>query len=195
MLNSDKDLLLVRLVSAVGVADLAVDVFLVLDHVVTNTLGVGVLHVGVEVDLADTVANGVEVVLLAGAGATVEDKEDRLVILGLLLLGNVLLVLLEELGPELDISRLIDTVDVTETGSNGEVGGDGHEALVNVVDVLRLSVKGVVVNGLVVDTILLTTSNTNLHLEPLLHGGSALEVLGGGFDVLFDRLLRQVNHV
>jgi hypothetical protein len=33
------------------------------------------------------------------------------------------------------------------------------------------------------------------HLEPLLHGGSALKVGGGGVDVVVDGLLRQINHV
>jgi len=33
------------------------------------------------------------------------------------------------------------------------------------------------------------------HLEPLLHGGSTLEVGGGGLDVVVDGLLRQINHV
>lgn len=33
------------------------------------------------------------------------------------------------------------------------------------------------------------------HLEPLLHGGSTLEVGLGGLDVLLDGLLRQINHV
>jgi len=33
------------------------------------------------------------------------------------------------------------------------------------------------------------------HLEPLLHGSSALEVLGGGLDVPLDGLLAQVDHV
>lgn len=43
--------------------------------------------------------------------------------------------------------------------------------------------------------ILLTTSDADLHLEPLLHGGSALEVLGSGVNVVLDFLLRQVDHV
>ena len=42
---------------------------------------------------------------------------------------------------------------------------------------------------------LFTTGDTNLHLEPLLHGGSALEVLGGGLDVPVDGLLREIDHV
>ena len=41
----------------------------------------------------------------------------------------------------------------------------------------------------------LTTGDTNLHLEPLLHGGSALEVLDAGRDVLLNALLREVDHV
>lgn len=32
-------------------------------------------------------------------------------------------------------------------------------------------------------------SDANLHLEPLLHGGHALEVRNAGADVLIDRLL------
>jgi len=37
--------------------------------------------------------------------------------------------------------------------------------------------------------------NLTYHLEPLLHGGSALEVGGGGADVVVDGLLREINHV
>lgn len=101
----------------------------------------------------------------------------------------------EELGAELDVAGLVDTVDVAEAGGDGEVGGDGVEGLVDVVDVLGLGVEGVVVDGLVVDTVLLTTGDTDLHLDPLLHGSSALEVGGGGLDVVVNLLLGKVNHV
>jgi hypothetical protein len=37
--------------------------------------------------------------------------------------------------------------------------------------------------------------NLTYHLEPLLHGGSALKVGGGGVDVVVDGLLGQINHV
>lgn len=60
-------------------------------------------------------------------------------------------------------------MDVTETGSDGEEGADGAQGLVDGVDVLGLGVEGVVVDVLVVDTVLLTTSDTDLHLEPQLH--------------------------
>lgn len=187
--------LLVGLVLAVRVADSSADVVLLVDHVVTDTRAVSELHVSVHVDLDDTVADGIKVLLLGGAGATVEDEEDGLGVLradgGL----DVRLVLAEELGVELDVAGLVDTVDVAEASGNGEVGGDGRQGVVDVEDVLGLGVEGGVVNVLVVDTILLTTGDTNLHLEPLLHGSSTLEVLGGGLDVPLNGLLREIDHV
>jgi hypothetical protein len=67
--------------------------------------------------------------------------------------------------------------------------------LVDVENVLGLGVEGVVVNILVVDTVLLTTGDTDLHLEPLLHGRSPLQVCLGGLDVVLDLLLGQIDHV
>jgi hypothetical protein len=119
------------------------------------------LHVGVKVDLDDTVANSLLVFLLGGAGTTVEDEENGLVLLGAGLLLDVGLVLGEELGVEADVAGLVDTVNIAETSSNGEVGGDGGESVVDGENVLGLGVEGVVVNVLVVDTVLLTTSDTN----------------------------------
>lgn len=91
-----------------------------------------------------------------------EDEEDGLVggRTGLLL--DVLLVLGEELGVELDVAGLVDTVNVTEASGNGEVGADGGEGVLDGQDVLGLGVEGVVVNILVVDTVLLTTGDTDL---------------------------------
>jgi hypothetical protein len=187
--------LLVGLVGAVGVTDLGEEVVLVLEDEVADTGEVGVLHVSVDVDLDDTVADGLLELLLGGAGATVEDEEDGLVGLGTGLLLDVLLVLGEELGVQLDVTGLVDTVDVTEAGGDGEVGGDGAEGVLDGQDVLGLGVEGVVVNVLVVDTVLLTTGDTDLHLEPLLHGSNALEVGGGGVDVVVNGLLGQIDHV
>lgn len=116
------------------------NVVLLVDHVVADTLSVCVLKVSVEVDFDDTVGDGFLEVLDAGAGSSVEDEEDGLVVLGLLLLLDVLLVLLEEFGAELDVAWLVDSVDVSETGGDGEVWRDWGEGLVDVVDVLGLSV-------------------------------------------------------
>jgi hypothetical protein len=79
------------------------------------------------------------------------------------LLSGVLLVVTEEFGSEGDVSGLVDTVNVSETGGNGEVGRDGVESSVDIVDIRGLGVEGCVVGVRVVDTILLTTSDTNLH--------------------------------
>lgn len=87
------------------------------------------------------------------------------------------------------------TVHVAEASGNGEVGANGLESVDDGQDVLRLSVEGVVVDLGVVDTILLTSSDSNLHLEPLLHGSSSLEVGSGGVDVVLDGLLGQIDHV
>jgi len=155
-------ILLVGLVSAIRVADLGAEVVLLADHVVADTLSVGVLEVSVEVDLDDAIADGVEVLLLAGARATVEDEEDGLAVLAAGLLLDVLLVLAQKFGVKPDVAGLVDTMDVAEGGGNGEVGRDLGEGLEDLVDVLGLGVKGVVVDILVVDTVLLTTSDTNL---------------------------------
>lgn len=154
--------LLVWLVGTVWVADLGGEVVLLADHVVADTLGVSVLEISVEVDLDDTVGDGVEVLLLGGTGTTVEDKENWLLVLGAGLLNDVLLVLAQKLWVKLDVAWLVDTVNVTETSGDGEVWGDLGEGLVDLVDVLWLSVEGVVVNILVVDTVLLTTGDTDL---------------------------------
>jgi hypothetical protein len=116
---------------------------------------------------------------------------------------------------KLDVSWLVYTVDVAETSSNGEVWRNWLKSLVNGKDILGLGVKGVVVNILVVDTILLSSSNTNFlskiriffffffftigmtsyHLKPLLHGSGTFEVLGSSLNVKINLLLAQIDHV
>ena len=62
---------------------------------------------------------------------------------------------------KLDITGLVDAVDVSKTSSNGEVWGDRGERLVNGENIFRLGVEGVVINIFVVDTILLAASNAD----------------------------------
>jgi hypothetical protein len=126
------------------------------------------------------------------------------------LLSSVLLVVTEEFGPESDISRLVNTVNVSETSGNGEVGGDGVQSSVDIVDVWGLGVEGCVVGVGVVDTVLLTSGDTDLHLEPFwllafvvdkgksgltLHLGHSLEVLDTVGDIVLLGLLGKVEHV
>jgi hypothetical protein len=155
------EVLLVWLILSVWVADLLHDVVLLGEDVVSDTGEVSVLEVSVEVDLDDTVADCVGELLLGGSGSTVEDEEDGLVLLGSDGVLDVLLVLAEELWVELDVAGLVDTVNVTEAGGDGEEWGDGGEGLVDGKDVLGLGVQGVVVNILVVDSVLLTTGDTD----------------------------------
>jgi hypothetical protein len=160
--DSGVKVLLVRLVRSVGVANLLQEVVLLVEDVVPDTGEVGVLQVGVEVDLDHTVRDGVQELLLRGPGSTVEDQEDGLVLLcsnGIL---DVLLVFAEKLGVELDVAWLVDTVNVTESGRDGEVRRDWRKGLVDCQDILGLGVEGVVVNILVVNTVFLTTGDTNL---------------------------------
>jgi hypothetical protein len=72
--------LLVWLVFTVWVADLGHEVILLGEDVVANTGQVCPLQISVEVDLDDTVANGLTELLLGGAGASVEDEVDRLLL-------------------------------------------------------------------------------------------------------------------
>lgn len=91
-----------------------------------------------------------------------EDEENWLVLLGSDGILDVLLVFAEKLWVKLDISWLVNTVNVSETSGDGEVWRDWRKSLVDVENVLWLSVERVVVNVLVVDTILLASSDTNL---------------------------------
>jgi hypothetical protein len=125
------------------------------------------LQTHVDIHLDNTVGDGLGDLGLGGTGSTVEDEEERLLVTVLELLGHVGLVLAKDLGLELDVSGLVDTVDVSESGGDGEVGGDGRESGEDVVDVGGLSVERGVVDRRVVDSILLTTGDTDLHLEPL----------------------------
>lgn len=102
-------MLLVGLVLTVGVADSGQQVVLLLEHVVADAAHVGELHVGVHVNLDNSQLDGLEVLVLAGAGATVEDEVDGLVLAAGQLLLDVCLVLSEELGVELDVTGLVDT--------------------------------------------------------------------------------------
>lgn len=108
---------------------------------------------------------------------------------------SVCLVLVEELGVEDDVAGLVHTMNVTESSGDGEVGADGGESGVDIEDVLGLGVETRVVDAGVIDTVLLATGDTDLHLEPEAHRRHALEVLNADGDVLFLVLLGEVEHV
>jgi hypothetical protein len=152
-------------------------------------------HTSVNVHLDDTVADSGLDVVLGGAGTTVEDEPDGLVRLGLALLLDVGLVLAEKLGVELDVAGSIDTVDVTESSGDREEVGDLGEGIVDVENVLGLGVERSVVDLGVVNTILLASGDTDLHLEVAVDLGHALKVLDTNLDVLLLGVLREIEHV
>lgn len=137
------------------------DVVLLVENIITDTSEVSVLQISIEVDLNNTIADGIQILLLGRSGSTVEDQEDWLILLCSNSILDVLLVLAEELWVKLDVSWLVDTVDVTETSSDREVWGDWGKSLVDGKDILGLGVERVVVNIFVVNTILLTASDTD----------------------------------
>lgn len=104
-------------------------------------------------------------------------------------------MLVEQLRVQLDVTGLVDTVNVTKGGSNAEVRADSRESGVDIEDILGLGVKLGVVDASVIDTILLTTGDTDFHLEPEAERCHALEVLYAGLDVLLLRLLGEIQHV
>ena len=187
--------LLVWLVVALWVTDRGHQVVLLVQDVVSDTGQVSVLTVSVQVDLDDTVLDTSVKLLLGGAGTTVENQVQWLRVGATNLLVGVLLVLAQNGRSQHNVTWLVDTVDVTEGGGNGEVWRDWGQGLVHGENGLWLGVQGLLVHVLVVDTVLFTTGDTNLHLEPLVHLGHSGEVLDTGGDVLVVGLLRQVQHV
>ena len=96
---------------------------------------------------------------------------------------------------ELDISRLVNTVDVSESSSYAEVGANGTQGRVYVPNILRLSVELGVIDSSVIDSVLLTTGDTDLHLEPDTEGGHTFKVRDAGGNVVLLALLGKVEHV
>ena len=187
--------LLVGLVGASGVADLSLEVVVLLLLKGTETVPVGPLGVGINVHLDHAGLDGGLDLLIGGSGSTVHDEVDGLVVLAANLLLSVGLVLEEPLGAKDDVAGLVDAVDVAEGGSDREHGSDLGQGLVDGVDLLGAGVELLGVHILVVDAVLLAAGDADLHLEPDLHGGHALEVLDADGNVLLVGLLAEVEHV
>jgi hypothetical protein len=187
--------LLVGLAGTFGVTDLGGEVLFLSVEVISETDKVSPLGVSVNVHLDNTVGDSSVDILLSGAGTAVEDKEDGLVIISLELLLDISLVLAEKLRVQADVTRSIDTVNVTESSGNGEKISDLRESLVDIPDILRLGIQGSIVNVLVVNTILLSTSDTDFHLEKTANRCKALQVLEADLNVLLLGVLRKIQHV
>mmetsp|Transcript_17568 Transcript_17568/g.49165 ORF Transcript_17568/g.49165 Transcript_17568/m.49165 type:complete len:319 (-) Transcript_17568:688-1644(-) len=134
--------LLVGLELALGVANLALEVVMVLGLVSADAVPEGPLRVGVNVHLDGAGLDGVADVLARRTRAAMEDKERRLLVVTAELLRDVGLGVVEDLGLELDVARGVHAVNVAEGSGDGEsTVGDLREGLVDLPDLLRLGVK------------------------------------------------------
>ena len=188
--------LLVGLVISLGVADLSLEVVVVLGLVLADAVPVGPLSVGVDVHLDDTVGDGLLDFFDGGTGAAVEDELHGLVLIAAELLLDVSLGVVKDLGLEVDVAGGVDAVDVAEGGSAGEgTALNLGELLVGVPDLLWLGVKTAGVDVGVVNTVLLATSDAELELKKDANLGELLEVLLADGNVLLEGLLGEVKHV
>jgi len=124
------------------------------------------LKIRVEIDFDNSMPDSSVKFVLRGSRTAVEDKEERLVLRCANLLLGVGLMFAEELRMEMYISRLVDAVDVAKSGSNAEIGANGYECSVHIVDVLRLGVQRGVVDTSIVNTVLLASGNADF-LHPV----------------------------
>mmetsp|Transcript_3326 Transcript_3326/g.6972 ORF Transcript_3326/g.6972 Transcript_3326/m.6972 type:complete len:221 (+) Transcript_3326:278-940(+) len=158
--------LLVRLLLALRVANLSLQVVVVFGLVGANAIPEGPLGVGVNVHLDDARLNRIADVLLRRSRTTVEDEEKRQLVVAANLAANVLLRGMQNLRAELDISRSVHAVHISESSRNSEgTALDFAERLVDLVDLIWLGVEARRINVRVVNTILLAASDAKLHLE------------------------------
>lgn len=188
--------LLVRLVVGLRVSDLSLEVVVVLGLVSADAIPESPLGIGINIHLDNSGTNGVLDVLNRRSGSSVEDKLHGLVVVRADLLLDVLLRVVQDQRLEVNISRGVNSVDISERGGAGEgtVLNLG-ELLVRVEDLLGLGVEAGRVDVSVVDTVLLSSGHTKLELEKNSNLGELLKVRLADADVLLEGLLGKVEHV
>mmetsp|Transcript_20997 Transcript_20997/g.43616 ORF Transcript_20997/g.43616 Transcript_20997/m.43616 type:complete len:278 (+) Transcript_20997:173-1006(+) len=187
--------LFVGSIGSLRVSNLSLEVVTVLGLKFTKTVPVSPLSVGINVHLHNTSFNSGFDLLVSGTRSSMHDKENRFGTVSTKLLLCVLLVLKKTLRRKLNISGLVNTVDVSKGSGDGEHTSDRSKGFVYVPNLLRTGVKLFGVNIFIVHSILLASSNSNLHLEPHFHGCHPFEVLNADSDVLFIWLLGKIKHV
>jgi hypothetical protein len=86
-------------------------------------------------------------------------------------------------------------VNVSKGSSDGEHVSNLAESLVDIPDLLGRRVELFGVSIFVIDSIFLSTGNSDLHLEPDLHLDEFLEVLAANGNVFLVRFFRKIQHV
>lgn len=168
---------------------------------------------GVDVHLDDTVVNSSFDLFFGRARASVEnevpgmrqysetswiatDETDlQRLLLATQLRARVSLMLVQKLGVQLDVPRLVHTVYVSKCSCDAEVGADLDQRIVHIIHILWLGVQCGVVNASVVHTVLFSTRDTDLHLEPDSEGSQFLKVFDAHLDILLLGFLGEVEHV
>ena len=188
--------LLVGLVISVRVSDLSLEVVVVFGFVSADSVPECPLGIGIDVHLDDSGFDGVLDVLDGGTRSTVEDELHFLVVSTIELLGEVLLGVVEDDRLEVNVSRSVNSVDISERSGASEGGVlDLGQLFVGVPDFLGLGVKTVVVDISVVNTIFLSSGNTEFELEKDVELGELLHVFLADTNVLFEGFLGKIKHV
>ena len=175
--------------------DLLLKIVFVLDVVVADTVPEGPLGIGIDVHLDNTSSYGDVDFFGERTTTSVEDEHDGLVFLELELFLDVLLGVVKDFGVELDITGGVDTVDVTEGGSDGEARRDLAESGVDLEDFFGLRVETRVFNTRVINTIFFTTGDTDFHFKKDTASVTAFEILGGQFQVVVEVFGGKIDHV
>jgi hypothetical protein len=89
----------------------------------------------------------------------------------------LVLVLGEQLRVELDVAWRIHAMHISETGGDWEIRTNLWQGRIDLIDILRLGIERVIVDILVIDTILLSPSDPDLHFKPLLHRWGPFKIL------------------
>ena len=188
--------LLVRLIISIGVSDLSLEVVVVGGFVVTDSVPVGPLGISINVHLDDTGLDGILNIINRRSRSSVEDEEHGLIITVIELLRDVFLGVVQDDRLEVNISRGINSVDVSERGCTSEHGVlNLVQLLVRVPNLLGLGVKTSRINIGVINTVFLSPGDTKLEFKKNVHLSELLHVLLADANVFLQRLLRQVKHV
>ena len=111
------------------------------------------------------------------------------------LLFDVILRVLEDYWSKLNVTRLVDTVHITECGGHSETMAYFLEGLVGLVDFLGLSVEPRTVDVGIVYAVFLPTGDAELDLDGHAEGGHTLEVFLASAQIFGDLLLGKIKHV
>ena len=169
---------------------------MVLGFIFTDSIPESPLGIGINVHLNDTGLDGVLDVIDRGTRTSVEDKEHRLVFISSELLTDVFLGVVKDLGLQFNISWGVNSVNISERSgaSEGSIGNLG-KLFVGVEDLLGLSVKTGRVDISVVNTIFLSSGDSEFEFKKDVELGKLLHVFLADGNVLLKGLLGKVKHV